>query len=808
MLLATLLPRLAAAQTDDEPPSPNLRAPVLVESATPSYPDAEREQGRAASVILLLVIDESGQVTDAEVTESAGTHFDAAALDAARALRFEPALRDGAPVPARIPFRFDFALDAERAADEAATPPPEADPAEARRVPSPPLSEPNPDATEPTSAPADPASEATGDDGDDVIDIDVQGEQPRQEPTKRVLTTEELTKLPGTNGDALRAIGTMPGVARPPGLTGMLLVRGSAPRDTQVLVEGITVPVAYHFGGLSSVLPSEVLERIDFYPGNFGPQVGRAMGGVVDIGIKSPRADRLSAMAQVDLVDARALVQAPISDSTRIMIGARRSWLDAWLGPVVSDSNFQLTAAPVYYDMQAMVEHDVSPDTRLRVLGYASSDSMRILNESPSASDPADGGAGELGTRFWRVQARLDSHLTSKLHWANTISIGQDYERFAFGPINARTTSLIAMGRSDLSLEVNDYVTAVAGLDTEWARHDAHWRFPALDLDGANPSPLFGRQVNELDSKAQLARPAAYAMLKLHPIERLELTPGVRVDYAQDTERFTYDPRLSARYDLTSDFPRTTLKGGVGVFHQPPVAYQSVEPWGNDGVRSPKAIHYSAGIEQELAPSVELSAEGFYKTFDDLIVTAPDASRPSGTAYANVGSGRAFGGEFMLRYQADSDFFGWVAYTLSRSERRDAPGQPLYRFDYDQTHILNALASYDIGWGVRLGARFRYVTGNPYTPYVGGVADYDAGAYSPLSSPEHNSERSGAFHQLDVRVDKTWNFDDWQLTAYLDVQNTYNHENPEGVRYNYDYSKTAATNGLPLLPIIGIRGEL
>ena len=42
--------------------------------------------------------------------------------------------------------------------------------------------------------------------------------------TKRTLEQRELSRIPGTNGDALRSIQSLPGVARPPGLAGLLLV--------------------------------------------------------------------------------------------------------------------------------------------------------------------------------------------------------------------------------------------------------------------------------------------------------------------------------------------------------------------------------------------------------------------------------------------------------------------------------------------------------------------------------------------------------------------------------------------------------
>jgi hypothetical protein len=149
-----------------------------------------------------------------------------------------------------------------------------------------------------------------------------------------------------------------------------------------------------------------------------------------------------------------------------------------------------------------------------------------------------------------------------------------------------------------------------------------------------------------------------------------------------------------------------------------------------------------------------------------------------------------------------------VAYTLSRSERKDGPDQDYTRFQYDQTHILTALGSYKLGRGWQLGARFRYVTGSPYTPYIGGVMDYDAGVYAPVESEPQYNGRLPAFHQLDVRVDKTWEFESWKLSAYLDVQNAYNRNNTEDAAYNYDYSQRKQLQGLPILPVLGIRGEL
>jgi outer membrane receptor protein involved in Fe transport len=211
-----------------------------------------------------------------------------------------------------------------------------------------------------------------------------------------------------------------------------------------------------------------------------------------------------------------------------------------------------------------------------------------------------------------------------------------------------------------------------------------------------------------------------------------------------------------------------------------------------------------------MLPGFDASLEGFYKHLDQLIVGyAAEDEAGFGARFANTGRGRIYGGEFMIRYRpANSRFFGWIAYTLSRSERASSKSEDLHLFEWDQTHILSALGNVKLGRGWSIGSRFRYVTGAPYTPYLGGVLDLDAGAYSPVTGSTPFTARLPAFHQLDLRVDKTWEFSRMKLMAYLELRNTYNRRNAEGKNYSYDYAQSANQSGLPILPVLGLRGEL
>jgi hypothetical protein len=173
---------------------------------------------------------------------------------------------------------------------------------------------------------------------------------------------------------------------------------------------------------------------------------------------------------------------------------------------------------------------------------------------------------------------------------------------------------------------------------------------------------------------------------------------------------------------------------------------------------------------------------------------------------SNDGSGRVYGLELSLRQAVSKWFFGLVSYTLMRSERRDCPSCEMRLFDFDQTHIfILALHSY-LPKGFEVGLRFRYITGYPYTIGYGGWYDADVDVYSPAQGPV-NTGRLEAYHQLDLRFDKTFMFKRWLLKVYLDITNVYSHQNVEVNQPSFDYTRRAAITGLPILPSFGVRGE-
>jgi hypothetical protein len=216
-----------------------------------------------------------------------------------------------------------------------------------------------------------------------------------------------------------------------------------------------------------------------------------------------------------------------------------------------------------------------------------------------------------------------------------------------------------------------------------------------------------------------------------------------------------------------------------------------------------RSAHYGAGVDHNFTDEFSLGIEGFYKRIYDAVITTPDGNPP----FNNAGRGRIWGMEVAGRKLASGKWFGFLSYTLMWSQRKN-PNEPWHAFDYDQRHIFTVAGSYRLPRGWEIGGTVRVVTGNPRTPYDS-LSTYDVDHQQYVGSIGRiNSARSPTFNRLDVRVEKTWTFDAWRLAWYLDIQNIYNSKNPEGITYSFDYSQRGRIRGLPIIPVLGLRGEL
>ena len=85
--------------------------PTVIGDVRISYPEDARSRGIEGTVVLSVLVDETGTVRAVKVISGPGAGLDQAAAKAVERIRFRPAVRKGQPVTAQITYRYTFLLD-------------------------------------------------------------------------------------------------------------------------------------------------------------------------------------------------------------------------------------------------------------------------------------------------------------------------------------------------------------------------------------------------------------------------------------------------------------------------------------------------------------------------------------------------------------------------------------------------------------------------------------------------------------------------------------------------------------------------
>lgn len=831
------------------------KAPALKRQAEAQYPPEALAQQLEGTVVMNIDISETGAVTDVQVTQPAGHGFDEAAVAAVRQFEFEPAEVDNVPAPVRIEYAYQFVWRA--------PPPPEG--TEPGKAPEQPVNfsgralergTRRPLAIAEVALPELQLTATTDEDGrfsfrgvpvgtHEVLvvlsgydrfrtretiaegqltqatyyvqkrifsqyETVVRSERERKEVTRTTLQVEEIQKVPGTQGDTLKVVQNLPGVARPAFNGGQLVIRGTSPNDSGVFLDGQRIPLLYHFGGLTSVYNSDLLEALDYLPGNFSSYYGNVTGGVINVRSRAPKTDRLHGTVGVSLIESNAVLEGPITDNLSIAVGGRRSYVDLVLKLVPQNEDGpSIQVAPRYYDAQVKLQWTPSKQHTFTLQGLTSNDVLGLVFDRPADNDPSVNGDFNITTGF--NQLRLGhQYKAGKLSLDSQGLVGNTLIEFTLGDRYLRISSLDLYLRSTAEYVLSDTLTLAGGLDVNYAHANVKARVQAPLREGEPLGPQITDEIITANGSYYQYFPGVWAEARWKPLQGLLVVPGVRSESylfeAQQVNKRSLNPRLAVRYALTE---QVTLKGGAGLYHGPPLQDEPSISFGNPELKAKRSVQYSVGSEWQPTPEYFISGELFYNDLSRLIVSSNRLVERDGQLVperlSNEGSGRIYGFELLARRALTERFFGWVAYTFSRSQRRDHPDGALRLFDNDQTHVLTVIGSYKLPAGWEVGARFRFSSGNPLTPIVGARRDDLSDVFIPIFGGV-NSQRLPSFNQLDVRVDKNFIFDTWSLDAYVDLTNAYNNPAKEGVLYNYNYSDSAYLEGLPILPILGAKG--
>jgi len=657
----------------------------------------------------------------------------------------------------------------------------------------------------------------------------------QREVTKRVLTQKELTRVPGTFGDAIRVVQRLPGVQRAPFGLGAVLVRGGSPEDSAILIDGHLSRYLFHLGAGPSVLNTDIVERLEFYPGGQGARFGRAISGAIDVVTRDPDTEQWSGKTTVDLLATSFKLEGPLTEDKKLALFAagRTSYVAEVLnaGDVITrvaglDGVNLLTLAPRYADYQGKLLWKLPPlpgfQQAMTFSLFGAHDTLDLALD-PSGLGPAAPSNVGITTGFHRFNP------VYRLRSTTTNDGGEPVVRAFVSPIGEVTYSENRFDVSQFRLDIQRVglraeveFRPMQDLGIAFGTDDSYALFTStVDVPFFLPDErLFPRPVVS-DPPRFLATDDVFGTstsfyvdsdVTLGPVKFLM---GARADLwtFYDQTRVALDPRFAFRAQL---LPFTTLKGNLGLYHQTPSPFFMAKSAGNPDLPLEYGWQTGLGLETWLTRSLDVDVQVFFRNADDLAesVTGNNPTRFVVTGAPRiqaVGLERAYGAELLVRQRLDDGVFGWVSYTLMRSEERQekatgiegAEATGWRSTEVDQTHNLSIAVSSQLPWGLELGGAFRYVTGNPATLAQAGVFDADDGRHERVNEPARSS-RLPPFVQLDLRVDKRFVFDTWALGLYLDLQNATNQQNFELFQYSYDFSTVQGFPGLPILPVFGV----
>nr|MBA3452147.1 TonB-dependent receptor [Deltaproteobacteria bacterium] len=514
--------------------------------------------------------------------------------------------------------------------------------------------------------------------------IHISGRAPSGPPLH--LDTTAIRNQPGAGNDVLRALQSLPGVARTPFGLGGLALRGTAPRDTKVYLDGIEVPLLYHFGGLASFMPTGAVDEVTLEPGGASVRYGRGLGGVAVVTSRTGRGDQWRAGGELSLIHAAAIAEGPGPLKGSWLVAARRSYFDA----IIKAASLDLVLAPRYMDAQLRWE---SGDGRWMAILFGSDDKLTLVH------DPNDTSAGGINTtsvrsflytsRFARLGLRYRA-VRGATSLVVLPSIGID-------DVNARANHEgidKGMHRTTVPLSIRSEIsTAFAGgtlsfgLDGGAQRHSYDMiNTPPPSPTDPSPDMVVRRTLSRWGTDVGAWIEQSWFFLD----ERLEVRPGLRGDHFGLSDQWTLDPRIAVTLQLPKDI---TLIQSLGRYHAPPLVTDLDPIFGDRVMLGSSATQVATTLKSIVGDDKEVSATVYYQDLRQLPVDAITSATPTSanggtesggllgisrelvdTQFGSysyreaIGTGHAYGLELIARRNVGR-WTGWIAYTYARSYR-------------------------------------------------------------------------------------------------------------------------------------------
>ncbi|GAB2617165.1 TonB-dependent receptor [Belliella aquatica] len=692
----------------------------------------------------------------------------------------------------------------------------------------------------------------------DLNEVVVSSEFTRSDETPlsvRRLNANEIERYPGGNRDISRVIQSLPGVASTASFRNDIIIRGGAPNENKFYIDEIEVPVINHFatqgssGGPVGILNVNLIQNVEVITGGFPANRMNSLSSFFEFQLKEGRRDKMATQLTVGASELTISNEGPLGEKTTYLISARRSYLQGLFRLL------GLPFLPTFNDFQFKTTTKFNDKTELTLIGVGAIDQFALNFDVPNNETEE-----ELEERLFRLD---NLPISSQWNYAT----GAKLKRFrdngfwtfilSRNMLNNQAYKYFNNDESDAANLLFDYTSQESenkfraensifgkGYSLKYGVNYEFARYLINNFDRSTLSQDGG--VISVNNKAFFNSYGAFVSgTKTFQDERLLLSGGVRMDGSDfgvtaQNPLNQISPRLSVSYQFKPNFFWTA---NAGIYYQKP-PYTALGFRNNEGelinqlndIRFIRSSQLITGIERVMPEkNRRFTIEAFYKHYNNY----PTSIR-NGIALANLGAdfgvignepvasnseGRAYGIEFLAQQRLFNNFYGIAAVTLVRSEFTNPNTDGFIPSSWDNRFIVTMTAGKRFGKNWEIGGRWRFLGGAPYTPFDIEAStlrsNWDLRGGGILDFNNINGVRLKSFHQLDLRIDKKYFFEKWNLNWYFDIQNAYNfkaqqpdelipsRDNNGNIRVNPNDSnryqiRSAMNTAGTVLPTIGI----
>jgi hypothetical protein len=617
--------------------------------------------------------------------------------------------------------------------------------------------------------------------------------------------------------DIIKAIQLLPGIQAAGDGNTLFIVRGGNVDHNLVLLDEAVVYNPSHVVGFFSVFNGDAIKDFEVYKGGIPSNYGGRLASVLDVRMKDGNSKKFSASGGIGLLSSRLTLEGPLQkNKSSFMISARRSYFDLFI-PLAPETNIR-DAKAFFGDLNIKLNYELNDKNKIYLSAYGGKDVFKTGNLFGL------GWGNNTGTIRWnhifntrlfsntsfiisRYNYNFEFNLSPNLNlqrknFIRDYSLKQDFNYFA----NAKNTFKFGFlatyhifSPGEIKPITKESIIAADKLREKYALDYSVYGSHSIKVNSRFTMD-YGLRISMFQNIGS-GRYFKYANNQPNYVENGFLTASPIMDTVNVKSGSIYntvfglEPRFNATYLLNSSSSiKLSYNRMFQYMHliQPTNASTGQEFWTptDNYIKPQRADQIATGYFKNFRENtIELSGELYYKWMNntvELIDNADVQFREDIETQVLAGIGRAYGLELMARKQRGRTT-GWLAYTLSKSERKaeGVNNNEWYNFRFDRTHYITAVLSHDLTNRVSLSGNFIFATGDSYTPAVA-YFEYEGERF--VEYGKRNGARVPSYHRMDVSLTigrkiipgKVYkNESNWVFSVY----NVYGRKNPYSIDF-------------------------